>query len=122
MVLACFNRVEPFGFLRIAPAPSEVRRVSPEKPQPRAVPLAQTDMYIMETSVKKRVDTIVPEIAKALRLSRFKLVQLTSIGSLIYLAMSALAMFARSDLLNVRRDKKCGIDVNSNNVLLCDSN
>ncbi len=51
--------------------------------------------------MKEKVDTFVPELARVLRISQYQWQQIDTVESMIYIAISVLIMFARSDFLNV---------------------
>ncbi len=58
-------------------------------------------MYVVENSMKRKVDDIVPKIANILQISHYPWDQISSIGSLVFLGMTGLMLFARSDLVNL---------------------
>lgn len=56
---------------------------------------------VTEKTMRRRVDNIVPQIAETLRVSKYSWEKLSSIGSMIFLGIACIMLFARTDLFNV---------------------
>ena len=99
--------VAPFGFLAMPLLPRTVPQKSPGQPSP--MPKSPTrepveiigQVQVLERRVKGRVDTFAPEVARVLGLGKQNWHDLSGIGSLIYLALSGLMLFARPNLVDM---------------------
>ncbi len=62
---------------------------------------------LLEEKAKGRVDVIVPKITEALGLTTYSWAELSNYGTLIFLILSGLALFARPDLVNLSVAAMC---------------
>ena len=120
--------VEPFGFLKVVPRdeqgrPSQIdspikdielfekkgnRAEVPDEAKQNTAPETETmhtgimdEVLVIETKMRPRVEDIVPKISKTLNIDKYTTMQITNYGSMIYIIISALILFARPDFFNV---------------------
>jgi len=63
--------------------------------------LVERSIKKVEDDMKDKISSLAPQIISHLGLSKYRSHQLSATGSLIYLLISGLILFARSDFFNV---------------------